>query len=528
VKIDQRRGSRLLIGGLFALLAVFVFARMATGLYVDILWFDTVGYGDVFWKRAFWTWGVRGAGMLLVAAVVYANLKYVARTLGGIRIKRRLGDLEISEQLPKGYISMAVGTMSVLLGLWFGASIPRSIGLGVLFMTTGAEWGMVDPILGQDILFYMLVLPVVSAFVTFGMVLIFLCVSLSAAGYAATGALSWGKRSVKVETGPRKHLAILVSAFFALLAVRFFLQRYILLLAGSSSVEGIFGYTDAMAGLPGLRILAVLSAFAAIGALWSGLKGRALPFVTTFGGLIVGGLIAGQLYPAFVQRFQVEPNELARETPFIEHAIDFTKLGYDLQDVERRGFDYSQESEPDWAYAREQFEGLPTWNEDALITAFREIEARRRYYEFGGVTIDRYMGPDGPVPIALAVREIEASGIEDPNWQNLHLRDTYVAGLGAVASPANRKSAEGRPSFYLSDIPVQFDAEAGPPVSLEMERPGVFFGTLRSRMQPYVIVNPDAYPMAAGDPGEPGVEDLEDLLPIRIGVGFDLRGRRLE
>jgi len=113
VQLNQPRGSKLLIGGLFALLGVFVVARMATGLFVDILWFDTVGYSDVYWKRAFWTWGVRGAGMVLVAGVVYANLKYVAKTLGGIRIKRRLGDLEISEQLPKGYISMAAGTMSV-------------------------------------------------------------------------------------------------------------------------------------------------------------------------------------------------------------------------------------------------------------------------------------------------------------------------------------------------------------------------------------------------------------------------------
>jgi len=418
-----------------------------------------------------------------VAGVVYANLKVVATTLGGIRIKRRLGDLEISEKLPEKYISIAVGTMSILLGLWFGASIPRSIGLGVLFLTTGTSWGIADPVMGQDLLFYMLTLPVVSAFVTFGMVLIFLCVSLSAAGYAATGALSWGDRNLQVEAGPRKHLAVLGTVFFGLLAVRFFLQRYFLLLGGNSSVENIFGYTDAMAGLPGLRILAVLSAFTAAGALWSGLKGRVLPFLVTFGGLVVGGLIAAQLYPAFVQRFQVEPNELARETPYIGHAIEYTKIGYDLDELERRPFASTPETD-----------------------------------DFAGVTIDRYERAGGPTPVALSVREVDPGGIEDPNWQNLHLRPTFVAGMGAVASAANTKTAEGRPNMYLSDIPVQFDSTENAPGSLRLERPAVYIGSMRSRMQPYAIINPEEHRSPEEGPGTPGVD-----FPSGIHLDSNLR-----
>ena len=131
MKPNDRKPNRLLLGTLFSVLLVFLLGRLFAALYVDVLWFRSVEYSGVFWTRALWEWGVRGAGMVLVAGAVYLNLRVVAKTFGGIRIKRRLGDLEISEQIPKVYVSMAVGGMSVLMGLWFGASIPRSVGLGI-------------------------------------------------------------------------------------------------------------------------------------------------------------------------------------------------------------------------------------------------------------------------------------------------------------------------------------------------------------------------------------------------------------
>jgi uncharacterized protein len=502
--VSERKPNRILLSILFGVLLVFVLGRLFTALYVDVLWFRALGYSEVFWKRAIWEWGVRIAGMVIVAGAVFLNLRVVARTFGGIRIKRRVGDLEISEQLPKAYVSMAVGGISVLMGLWFGASIPRSIGLGILFLTKSPEWGLLDPVLGKDMMFYMLSLPVWTALVTFGMILAFLTFSLSAAGYAATGAVRWGQRHVSVDTEPRKHLAILVASFFALLSVRFFLGRYLLMLGGTSSVESIFGFADATARLPGLRILGVLAAFTAVGTIWSGIRGKLVPLAATFGSLIVGGLIAGQLYPAFVQRFRVEPNELDRETPFIEHAIEFTKIGYGLENLDRRTFSYASDDAVDWAEASAQFAGLPVWGGDALLTAYREVEARRRYYDFARVTIDRYPTPEGLLPVALAVREVDAEGIEDPNWQNLHLRPTFVSGLGAVASAAAEKTDEGRPSMFLSDIPVRFDESGAAPPGLRLEEPNVFIGSLRSRLQSYAILNPEEHLALDGSAGIPG------------------------
>jgi uncharacterized protein len=508
-RMDLRggRGGRLLLVVAFALIGVLLIGRMLTTLYVEILWFRSAGYSDVFWRRAFWEWGIRGLSGLLVIAVIYVNLRFVARTLGGIRIKRRLGGLEISEQIPKHYISLGIIGTSVLMGLWFGASVPRAVGLQTLFVLGAPDWGVVEPILGKDLTFYVILLPVLGALVTFAMILAFLAFTLSVAGYAATGAVQWGKGQLYTESQPRVHLAILVAAFFVFLAARFYLGRYMLLLDGSSSIQGIVGFTDANARLPAFRILTVLSAFTAIGAVWSGVKGRVLPLATTFGALILGGLLVGQAYPAVVQRFRVEPNELDRESEYIENALRFTHLGFGLEGLEKSTFAYNEDEEVDWSLATDQFAGLPVWSSDALLTAYREIEARRSYYDFARVTVDRYEASGGTVVVALAVREVNPNGIEDPNWQNLHLRRTFVTGMGAVASAASARTPEGRPPMFLADLPPRFTESGVAPEALRLTRPEVFIGSRpRSRLQQYVILTSDEHPRADGSPAQPGVD----------------------
>jgi uncharacterized membrane protein (UPF0182 family) len=83
---------------------VLLMGRAASSAYVEILWFDAVGFSSVFWTRIFWEWGIRIAGALVVAVAIFANFRVVARTLGGLRIKRRVGDLVISEQVPENYV----------------------------------------------------------------------------------------------------------------------------------------------------------------------------------------------------------------------------------------------------------------------------------------------------------------------------------------------------------------------------------------------------------------------------------------
>ena len=74
-------------------------------------------------------------------------------------------------------------------------------------------------------------------------------------------------------------------------------------------------------------------------------------FVITLVGLAAASLILGDIYPGMVQRYVVEPNELERERPFIEHHIQATLAAYGLADVDER--EYPGDADLDWgAFAR--------------------------------------------------------------------------------------------------------------------------------------------------------------------------------
>ena len=236
MKIREFKGGRLLVTLGIALLTILLIGRTAANAYIEILWFDSLGYSSVFWTRVFWEWGARLMGGALVGVVFFFNLRVIARSLGGMRIKRRVGDLVISEQIPETYVVWGIGIFSVLAGAWFGASIPGSVGLDVLYLLNAPEWGVTDPFLGQDLMFFVILLPLLRTVVVSGLVVAFLVLTLAAAGYAGTGALQWGQGRLVVEDRPRRHLGVIIAVFFAMWAGQFWLTRYVLLLDGTSGV----------------------------------------------------------------------------------------------------------------------------------------------------------------------------------------------------------------------------------------------------------------------------------------------------
>ena len=497
MKIRDLSGGRLLVALVIALLTILVVGRIAANAYIEILWFGSLGYSSVFWTRVLWEWGARLIVFGLVSVLCFFNLRFIARSLGGIKIKRRVGDLVISEQISETVVVWSVAVLSALLGAWFGASVPGSMGLNVLYLLNAPEWGVTDPFLGKDLTFFVILLPLLRLVVTLGLFAAFLVFTLVTVGYAATGGLQWGPGRFVVEERPRVHLAVIVAAFCLILAAQFWLARYVLLLNGTSGVQGIFGFTDAEARMPAYSILGLLALSVTAAALWSGFKNRPLPLIVASGLLVVGGLAVGQAYPSFIQRFRVEPNELERESPFILENMRFTRMGFSLTNLERREFDYERTPDVDWQAAASQFEGLPVWSSQALLTTYRQLEARFPYYDFSGVTVDRYEGPDGLVPVAIAVREVLPRGIQDPNWQNIHLRDDYIQGMGAVVSAATARTPEGRPTMFVSGIPPEFSANEAAPEALRLTRPNVYVG---ARRQVYAVVNP-------GDTGDPAGGD---------------------
>jgi uncharacterized protein len=514
------RGGRLIITIVLLIGLVAALGRGLTALYVEVLWQAQAGYLSVFWHRLAWEWGVRIVAGFAVAGLVFVNLRLASSTLSGLQIRRRFGNLEISEQLPKRYVTLAMTGAASLIGLWFGASITPGIGRQVLMAMSSGPWGLTEPVLGHDVGFYVFWYPVIASAVTYALIVAFLVFTLATAAYAATGAIAWVNGRLQTQPVARLHLGGILAAFFTILAGQLWLGRYDLLLGGNSDVQGIFGFADAQARMPALQTLSVISLAAGGATLWGAWKNRPLPLFAAFGGVMLGTILIGNLYPSLIQSFRVEPNELGRETPYIEYSLDFTRQAFGLHDMVLDSFAYDAAEPVDWAEAGRQFSGLPVWGSGAsgpLLTTYEEVEARFGYYDFDGVSIDRYPTPDGAIPVAISVRQINARGIPDPNWQNLHLRERYVAGVGAVASVAGTRTPAGRPEMILRGLPPEFDAGATGVSSLDLERPAIYFGT-RPQAE-YAVVAPagDQYLAPDSTVGVAGI-DFPSGIPLRSGL----------
>jgi len=102
----------------------------------------------------------------------------------------------------------------------------------------------------------------------------------------------------------------------------------------------VFGasYADIHAKLPAQWILFAV-AFICMGFLVVYIMRRNRRWLYyVLGAWIGAAIIVGGIFPALVQRFQVQPNELARETPYIEYNIQFTREAFGLDEVEDSPF----------------------------------------------------------------------------------------------------------------------------------------------------------------------------------------------
>lgn len=510
------KGGRIFLVGFLALLFVLLIGRWGVALYVDLLWFSSQSLTDVFITRILWEWGARGLVGVSTALITWLNLRMVAKTFAGLQLRRRFGDLVIQEQLPEAYVRWGTGAGCVFVGFWFSTIVPDGTGLGVMLLMNAEPWGLVEPVLGRDAGFYVFVLPVVQglSFLALGLT-IFLGV-LSSAGYAVTGSINWGDNRLVIDRLPRLHLGTLAGVFVLIIGLRFYLAPYGLLLDGNSGVQGMFGYADYEARIPAYQMLGFLAMVTAGAVFWGAYRERLLPVGAGAAVLAVASLALAQVYPSMVQRFQVQPNELDRETAYIEHSVRFTRAGFGLEGLRRETLAYQPASAEVWEAAASRLERLPVWTETTLLTTFQQLEARFQYYDFYEVAFDRYPAAGRDEPVAVSVREVNPAGIPDPNWQNLHLRERYISGMGAVAGQLHRKTEEGRLPMFLTAIPPEFRPGPGVPDELALTRPTVYVG---SSPQLEAVINPTDQTFLGPD-GLPGVAGVDYPVGIRMGSIF--------
>ncbi|CAM5420938.1 hypothetical protein SGRI78S_03677 [Streptomyces griseus subsp. griseus] len=274
----------------------------------------------------------------------------------------------------------------------------------------------------------------------------------------AAAAETAGARATGAATG---HLSVLLGIFVSLKAVAYWLDRYGLAVKSSDfkAADNWTGlrYVDANAYLPAKTILFCIAAICAVlffATLWR--RTWQLP-VIGFGLMVLSAILIGGLYPAIVQKFQVQPNEQAKEAEFIKKNINATRDAYDIDDATVDDYEGQATTEDDSKLraAANTAASYRVMDPNVVSPAFQQLQQRRNYYQFPKtLDVDRYKDKDGKEQdTVIGLRELNIQGLPKRNWINDHF--TYTHGYGAIAARGTTTGTNptGSPDFTESGLP---------------------------------------------------------------------------
>ncbi|TKJ30929.1 MAG: hypothetical protein CEE40_03565 [Chloroflexi bacterium B3_Chlor] len=461
----------LILIGVFLLL--FVLFMLLSGFYTDLLWFQSLGLSSVFWTAIKAKVGVFFAFSLIFLAFFTANL-FIARRLSG------WGGFFLPEQ--RYYVTSR--TLNLVLVV---AALVLSVlnGLGaigqwdtMLRYLNQRSFGVLDPIFSQDVAFYVFTLPVyrfLRGWLT--EVLLFTLIA-TAAVYLVVQLATWRQFKLWLTGRAAFHLAALGALFLLVLAWGYKLSAFELLY----SQEGLtFGasYTDVHARLLAYN-LSFWTVILCVLLLLGGVAAKR-PWILAIGGglWLVVAVGLGGVYPVLMQQFDVQPNELIKERPYIEYNIDLTRRAYGLDKIQELDFgsvaDLTAEA---LAEAEPTIRNIRLWDYRPLRDTYAQIQEIRLYYEFVDVDVDRYYLDGTYRQVTLSAREMATDQLLSRTWVNEHLQFTH--GYGLAMSPVNEVTPEGLPELLVRDLPPS----TAP--GLEITRPELYYG---EKTDGYVFVN---------------------------------------
>ena len=471
---QKRRGFLAVALVIFVL---FILGRVAIFNWVDLLWFQSLGYGSVFWKT-FW--------LQAILFLVFGGVTFLV-LYGAFLFLRRShhGDMPTSQSIiiagTPVHLSIEPALRYITLGVSFVIALLTGIGMTAQWPTLALFWyahpaitAAADPIFAKPLGFFLFTLPawqlisgwlLTLALATCAFAVLFL--------FLTSSSRTLETRRITYGSSPWRGLSLGVSFLLVVVAIRIYLDRFQLLLEHHTLFDGI-NYTDAHVTIHGLTIVGAALLLGAGAAAFNAMRR------STGMRIIVAILPAALCYVLltvigwYVGTFIVKPNELVREQPYITHNIEMTRSAYGLDRFAQQEFPAETTvGAADPANNQATLQNIRLWDWHALQDTLRQIQEIRTYYDFPGIDIDRYAIDGVTREVMLATRElnVEKLPVSSRNWINEKL--IYTHGYGVTMNPVNGFSAEGLPNLLLSNMPVQSTV-----ASLKVTRPQIYFGEL--------------------------------------------------
>lgn len=451
----RRRRNPLVITALVLLVIVFAVVLMAQ-FWTEVMWFDQLGFATVLWTE----WGTRAAlfvaGFLVMAAAIFTSvtIAYRSRPIYAPSNREQVSLDQYREAIePLRKVVVIVGP--AVVGLFAGVAASQQWSTIQLWLNS-TPVGTKDPQYGIDLGFYLFQLPGIRFVVSYLMATVILAGIAGLVTHYLYGGLRIGPSNGTPRTtkAARVQLSVTGAILMLVIAGNYWLDQYSVLTSQGDRFEGA-SYTDVNAVIPSKQILAAIAVLVALMFIFTAIRGTWRIPALGIGVMVVGAVAIGGIYPAVVQRFQVNPNQQESEAPYIQRNIDATLAAYNLQDVETQSYNAQTDATP--GALREDADttaSIRLLDPQEVSPSFRQLEQIRGFYSFADtLSVDRYEIDGESRDTVIAVREIDLDGL-DANRRNWNSDATiYTHGYGVVAAYGNVTSRTGAPDFWEAGIP---------------------------------------------------------------------------
>jgi uncharacterized membrane protein (UPF0182 family) len=490
---QPRRRGRLLF---FTLLAVALVGGGATlSYYVDALWYESLGFGDVFWS----TLRFQSTLFALFTLPTFVILYGAFLVLKPDQIDLTSGPILVNGEPLRLPVEPVLRLIGLLASLFL--AVVTGFGMMALWTTFALYWygspvagSAADPIFGRPVTFYLFTLPVWQI-VTGWFVTLSVIVGVMAAGFAvlAGGTRVITRSHTRLHGGTLRGLSIALGLVLLAVALRTYVGRFGLMLQDHTIFAGVT-YAEAHVLVPGrLYVAGAL----ALGAAACFLNAVAAPRIRWMAAAFVPAIVAYGVVTViawYVTGFVVKPNELVRERPYITNNIAYTQEAFGLNTIANLPFPAEHGlAAIDVEHNQETLQNIRLWDWRALQDTLRQIQEIRTYYDFPDIDIDRYHVNGALRQMMLAVRELNVERLPESsrNWINEKL--IYTHGYGVTMNPVNGFTPDGLPQLLLADMPVQSRIEG-----LTITRPQVYFGEV-TNTDVYVRTNQKEFDYPQGE-----------------------------
>jgi len=409
------------------ILLVVIAAALALGAtlsyYVDALWFESLGYSEVFWRSL----SLQG----IVFTVFFAGT-FVLLYGAFVALKPpRLGDIGSDSvvligghpvRLPVGRVLRTIAVVgSLAIAFVSAAGMTSNWTMFALWWHRGAAGGgPADPMFGRPLAFYLFSLPAWEAIAGWLLTIAILALLMSVFFLAVGGGLrAMAGRSIVRSAQPGLRGVAFAWAFLLLMmAAETWLGRYERLFAEHTIFTGAT-YTDAHVALVAAAVVSVALLAGAAIAIAAGATAPRLKWLVAAIVPAAACYAGGAIISAYVDGFIVKPNELVREQPYIGHNIEWTRQAYGLNRVAGHPFpaDTSLEA-ADAPNNQATLQNIRLWDWRVLQDTLRQLQEIRTYYDFPDIDIYRYDIDGASRQMMLATRELNVEKLpaSSRNW----------------------------------------------------------------------------------------------------------------